>query len=266
MKSHTPRKRFGQNFLQDDWIIARIVEQIRPRPGDHLVEIGPGQGAITRPLLEHDIELDIIELDRDLVPRLREFAPGRAGYRVHEQDALRLDLGAIVAEGERLRVVGNLPYNISTPLLFHMLSQLDFIRDMHFMLQKEVVDRMASGPGGREYGRLSVMVQHHCRVESVLDIGPACFYPVPKVDSALVRLTPHEAPSSLDPEALVTIVRQAFNQRRKTLRNTLKGLIDEDGIRARGLDPGCRPDQIDPEGFRRLSPSLPGRARLLLPP
>jgi len=253
MKQHTPRKRFGQNFLQDDWIIARIVEQIHPRPGDHLVEIGPGQGAITRPLLEHDIELDVIELDRDLVPRLREFAPGRAGYRVHQQDALRLDLSTIASGGQRLRVVGNLPYNISTPLLFHMLSQLSFIQDMHFMLQKEVVERMAAGPGGRDYGRLSVMVQHCCLVESVLDIGPECFHPVPKVDSALVRLTPHATPSSVDADRLADVVRKAFSQRRKTLRNTLKGLIDEDGIRACGIDPGVRPEQVGLEGYRRLA-------------
>ena len=253
MNQHTPRKRFGQNFLQDDWIIARIIEQIRPRAGDHLVEIGPGQGALTRPLLEHDIELDVVELDRDLVPRLRDFAPGRAGYRVHEQDALRLDLGTIATNNERLRVVGNLPYNISTPLLFHMLSQLDYVEDMHFMLQKEVVERVAAGPGGRDYGRLSVMVQHYCLVESVLDIGPECFFPVPKVDSALVRLTPHETPSSVDSEVLATVVRKAFSQRRKTLRNTLKGMIDEDSIRACGIDPSLRPEQIDLEGYRRLA-------------
>jgi len=253
VNQHTPRKRFGQNFLQDDWISARIIEQIRPRAGDHLVEIGPGQGALTRPLLEHDIELDVVELDRDLVPRLRDFAPGRAGYRVHEQDALRLDLGTIATNNERLRVVGNLPYNISTPLLFHMLSQLDYVEDMHFMLQKEVVERVAAGPGGRDYGRLSVMVQHYCLVESVLDIGPECFFPVPKVDSALVRLTPHETPSSVDSEVLATVVRKAFSQRRKTLRNTLKGMIDEDSIRACGIDPSLRPEQIDLEGYRRLA-------------
>ncbi len=260
MKPHAPRKRFGQNFLQDDWIIARIVEQIRPRPGQHLVEIGPGQGALTCPLLEHDIELDVIELDRDLVPRLRLLAPGRDSYRIHEQDALRLDLGAIAPDGNRkgqhLRIVGNLPYNISTPLLFHMLSQLPFIQDMHFMLQKEVVERMASGPGGREYGRLSVMVQHYCAVESVLDIGPECFNPVPKVDSALVRLTPHATPSTVEPDALATVVRKAFSQRRKTLRNTLKGLIDEDGIRACGIDPRVRPEQVALEGYRRLAELL----------
>ncbi|MBI1194780.1 MAG: 16S rRNA (adenine(1518)-N(6)/adenine(1519)-N(6))-dimethyltransferase RsmA [Gammaproteobacteria bacterium] len=257
MKQHTPRKRFGQNFLQDDWIIARIVEQIGPRPGDHLVEIGPGQGALTKPLLQHDIELDVVELDRDLVPRLREFAPSRAGYRVHEQDALRLDLSAIATDGRKLRVVGNLPYNISTPLLFHMLSQLPYIADMHFMLQKEVVERMAAGPGGRDYGRLSVMIQHYCDVASVLDIGPECFHPVPKVDSALVRLVPHATPSAVDADALATVVRQAFSQRRKTLRNTLKGMIDEDGIRACGIDPGLRPEQIDLEGYRRLAGLLP---------
>jgi len=257
MKPHTPRKRFGQNFLQDAWIIARIIERIRPRPGDHLVEIGPGQGALTRPLLEHDIELDVIELDRDLVPRLRLLAPEHGGYRVHELDALRLDLGAIATNrdegGHRLRVVGNLPYNISTPLLFHMLSQLPLVKDMHFMLQKEVVDRMAAGPGGRDYGRLSVMVQHACAVESVLDIGPECFDPVPKVDSALVRLTPHATPSTVNQDALATVVRKAFSQRRKTLRNTLKGLIDEEGIRACGIDPGVRPEQVALDGYRRLA-------------
>jgi len=255
VKPHRARKRFGQNFLRDDWVINRIISLIDPVPGDHLVEIGPGQAALTRPLLAHNIALDIIELDRDLIPGLTSLACTQAQCHVHEQDALTLDLASIDPAGS-LRVVGNLPYNISTPLLFHMLDQIDKIKDMHFMLQKEVVDRMAATPGSRTYGRLSVMTQHRCTVEHLIEIGPECFEPMPKVTSALVRLTPHTSPSPVSTDTLSTVVRQAFSQRRKTLRNSMKKLIDEDGLRACSIDPTQRPEQIDLAGYRRMADFL----------
>jgi 16S rRNA (adenine1518-N6/adenine1519-N6)-dimethyltransferase len=253
--NHRPRKRFGQNFLHDPGVIARIVRAINPQPGDRLVEIGPGQGAITIALLEAAGELDAIELDRDLLEPLREKCAGLGELRLHSGDALRFDFRRLAGDGPPLRVTGNLPYNISTPLLFHLLDQADVIRDMHFMLQKEVVQRMAAGPGGRDYGRLSVMVQVRCEVESLFEIGPGAFNPPPKVDSALVRLTPRQLPelTPRDPGLLAQIVAQAFSQRRKTLRNTLKPLLPAERIEAAGLDPTQRPEQISPAQYVALA-------------
>lgn len=257
MKSHRPRKRFGQNFLRNDRIIHDIVAAIAPRPGQHLVEIGPGQGALTRPLLDAGTTLDVVELDRDLLPGLEALTTERQRFRIWHLDALELDLVRLAA-GERLRIVGNLPYNISTPLIFKLLGQIEAIADMHFMLQKEVVARLAAGPGGRDYGRLSVMVQHLCDVEALFDVGPEAFDPVPRVTSACVRLLPRPAPAVVDEHAFATVVRQAFGQRRKTLRNTLRGLLDEAGIRACGIDPGLRPEQIPVVGFESLACMLSG--------
>ncbi len=255
--THKARKRFGQNFLHDRAVIQRIVQAIHPRPGQRLVEIGPGQGAITLPLLQACHHLDVVELDRDLVRPLADKAAGLGELVVHQQDALRFDFSSL-AEGEELRIVGNLPYNISTPLLFHLIEQSDAIQDMHFMLQQEVVDRMAAAPGSGDYGRLSVMIQYHCRVEPLFRVGSGAFKPAPKVDSAFVRLIPWPEPpvAVKNIEQLTTLVRQAFSQRRKTLRNTLKGLLTEEAIRATGADPSARPETISLEQFVALANQL----------
>jgi 16S rRNA (adenine1518-N6/adenine1519-N6)-dimethyltransferase len=251
---HRPRKRFGQHFLHDPGTIARILAAIAPAAGDHLVEIGPGRGALTVGLLEAAGRLDVVELDRDLIPLLRERCAGHGTLTVHQADAMAFDF-CTLGGGRPLRLVGNLPYNISSPLLFHLLGQAACIRDMHFMLQREVVERMAAPPGSRTYGRLSVMVQYHCRAEALFTVHPGAFHPPPKVDSAVVRLVPH-ARRPLDAAGesrLAALVRQAFTQRRKTLRNGLKGLLDEPAIRAAGLDPGARPETVSVEQFIRLA-------------
>jgi 16S rRNA (adenine1518-N6/adenine1519-N6)-dimethyltransferase len=255
--THKARKRFGQNFLHDPLVIQRIVQAINARPGQRLVEIGPGQGAITLPLLRACRHLEVIELDRDLIRPLAEKAATIGELVIHQQDALRFDFRSL-ANGETLRTVGNLPYNISTPLLFHLIEQSDAIRDMHFMLQKEVVDRMAAAPGSDDYGRLSVMVQYHCRVEPLFRVGPGAFKPAPRVDSAFVRLTPWpEAPFPVkNTEYLTALVRQAFSQRRKTLRNALKSLLSEENIRATGADPSARPETISLEQYVALANQL----------
>jgi len=255
--NHRARKRFGQNFLHDPAIIERIVQVVNPQPGQRLVEIGPGKGAITFPLLAACKHLEVIELDRDLVQPLATKASAFGELVIHQQDALRFDFAAL-AGGERIRTVGNLPYNISTPLLFHLIDQSDSIQDMHFMLQKEVVDRMAAGPGNRDYGRLSVMIQYRCKVEPLFRVGPGAFQPAPKVDSVFVRLTPWPQPpvTVKNTECLETVVRQAFSQRRKTLRNTLKGLVPEQAIRATGADPMARPENISLEQYAALANQL----------
>ena len=255
--THKARKRFGQNFLHDPLVIQRIVQAINPLPGQRLVEIGPGQGAITLPLLRACRHLEVVELDRDLIQPLAAKAATAGELVIHQQDALRFDFRNL-ADGERLRTVGNLPYNISTPLLFHLLEQADAIQDMHFMLQKEVVDRMAAAPGGGDYGRLSVMIQYHCRVEPLFRVGPGAFKPAPKVDSAFVRLTPWPQPPfpANNTGLLTTLVRQAFSQRRKTLRNALKGLLSEQSIRATGTDPAARPETIGVEQYVALANQL----------
>ncbi|HEY1128803.1 MAG TPA: 16S rRNA (adenine(1518)-N(6)/adenine(1519)-N(6))-dimethyltransferase RsmA [Roseateles sp.] len=218
MKSHIPRKRFGQHFLTDVALIDAIVDLIDPQPGDTLVEIGPGLGAMTLPLLERRKPLTVIELDRDLAARLRK----RDDVEVIESDVLKVDFKSLAAaKGTRLRVVGNLPYNISTPILFHLLDAVNDIVDQHFMLQKEVVDRMAAGPGGKDYGRLSVMLQWRYDIESVLDVPPESFDPPPRVDSAIVRMQPLKTPPALNPALLGELVTSAFSQRRKLLRHSL---------------------------------------------
>ncbi|UAW98769.1 16S rRNA (adenine(1518)-N(6)/adenine(1519)-N(6))-dimethyltransferase RsmA [Halopseudomonas nanhaiensis] len=258
---HRARKRFGQNFLHDAGVINRIHRAIAPREGQHVVEIGPGQGAITEGLLASGARLDVVELDHDLHPILLSRFGHLRNFALHKGDALKFDFASL-ADGQRLRIVGNLPYNISTPLMFHLLDQAHCVEDMHFMLQKEVVQRLAAGPGSSHYGRLGIMVQYHCQVEHLFDVGPGAFSPAPKVDSAIVRLTPHATlPFPADePEMLERVVREAFNQRRKTLRNTLKPLLDADGIAAEGLDPMLRPEQVDLAGFVRLANRLARQA------
>jgi len=244
--SHRPRKRFGQNFLHDQAVIERILGCVNPQPGERLVEIGPGQGALTRGLLERCGELDAIELDRDLLEPLKRMCASLGTLRLHNADALKFDFHRLRSDERRLRLVGNLPYNISTPLLFHLIDQADAIEDMHFMLQKEVVERMAAGPGSKAYGRLSVMLQVSCEVTPLFDIGPESFEPPPKVDSSVVRLRPLAQPL-VAPDRLEDFSRflaTAFGQRRKTLRNNLKGLLGGEQIAALGIDPGARTETL----------------------
>jgi 16S rRNA (adenine1518-N6/adenine1519-N6)-dimethyltransferase len=253
---HRPRKRFGQHFLHDPRIIGRILAAVDPRPGDRLVEIGPGLGAITLPLLERAGALTAVELDRDVIPVLEAAARGKGALTVVQGDALEVELAALAPAGARIRLVGNLPYNVSTPLLFRFLEQADRIADMHFMLQKEVVRRMAAKPGGKEYGRLTVMLAARCRVEPLFNIGPGAFRPPPKVDSAFVRLTPHATPPFPlpDPARYAAIVTCAFSHRRKTLKNALAGLVDENMILTAGLDPKTRPETLSAADYARLCP------------
>jgi 16S rRNA (adenine1518-N6/adenine1519-N6)-dimethyltransferase len=252
---HRPRKRFGQHFLHDPQVIARIVAAIRPMPGEQLVEIGPGLGALTRPLLQAARELDVVELDRDLLEPLQTRCAGLGTLRIHQADALAFDFARLRGEGPRLRVAGNLPYNISTPLLFHLLAQAEQIHDLHFMLQQEVVERMAAGPGEDAYGRLSVMLQYRCQVEALFTVGPDAFQPPPRVWSAVVRLVPREtsAVTVRDEQQFAEVVRRAFAQRRKTLRNSLHGLLDAAQIKAAGVDPTARPEILDLAAFAALS-------------
>ena len=257
---HRPRKRFGQHFLHDPGVIARIVAAIAPKPGERLVEIGPGLGALTTALLPAVGHLDVVELDRDLPEPLAARCAGLGELRIHAADALEFDFRTLAPEAGGLRVVGNLPYNISTPLLFHLLDQADCIRDMHFMLQKEVVDRLAADPGTKTYGRLSVMTQFRCAVIPLFDVGPGAFNPPPKVWSAVVRLVPYRGPPVTlnHPERLEDVVRRAFAQRRKTLRNALKGLLDAEAIAAADVDPKARAEVLDLAAFARLADAAEG--------
>jgi 16S rRNA (adenine1518-N6/adenine1519-N6)-dimethyltransferase len=243
---HQARKRFGQNFLVDQRIINHIVRSIRPQAADNLVEIGPGKGAITALLLNACPNLNVVELDRDLIPIIKATFSQFPGLVVHQADALKFDFSALVTEQNPLRIVGNLPYNISTPLIFHLLSFRELVRDMHFMLQKEVVLRMAAQVGDNNYGRLGIMTQYFCQVEHLFDVGPECFRPVPKVESAIVRLTPHrQLPfQAKGHEALEVVVRTAFSQRRKTLRNALKLMFNDQQLEEEGLNPTLRPENV----------------------
>ena len=255
--SHRPRKRFGQNFLHDPVIINKIINAIRPARSDALLEIGPGQGAITRPLLEAAGKLTVVELDRDLIGPLQAGCSGIGELTVHSADALTFDFCQVAGQ-QLLRIIGNLPYNISTPLLFHLLDQHQCIRDMHFMLQKEVVERMAASPGSGQYGRLSVMLQYRCRVTPLFTIGSGAFKPPPRVESAFVRLEPYAKPLvQLSNEAtFAALVRQAFSQRRKTLRNTLRDLLDAADISSLGIDPSARAETLDIHDFASLANRL----------
>ncbi|MCJ8170289.1 16S rRNA (adenine(1518)-N(6)/adenine(1519)-N(6))-dimethyltransferase RsmA [Atopomonas sediminilitoris] len=255
---HRARKRFGQNFLHDAGVIHRILRAIGAKQGDHLVEIGPGQGAITEGLVGSEARVDVIELDQDLLPLLTLKFGLKDNFALHSGDAMKFDFASLSTTPASLRVVGNLPYNISTPLIFHLLSYSGLIRDMHFMLQKEVVKRMAASPGGGDWGRLSIMVQYYCDVEYLFTVGPGAFNPAPKVDSAIVRLTPHATlpHPAKNPTLLEDVVREAFNQRRKTLRNTLKSLLSAADIEACDIDPGLRPEQLSLAQFVALANRL----------
>jgi 16S rRNA (adenine1518-N6/adenine1519-N6)-dimethyltransferase len=250
---HVARKRFGQHFLADPAVIQRIVAAIDPRPGQALIEIGPGRGAMTQPLVERCGALTVIELDRDLAARLR----ARRGLDVIEADVLAVDFRALAHAAQRpLRVVGNLPYNISTPILFHLLGSAEFIADQHFMLQKEVVARMAAAPGGKDYGRLSVMLQWRYEIEALFEVPPTAFDPPPRVDSAVVRMTPCAVPALADGARLGEIVSLAFSQRRKLLRHTLGRWLDERGL-AGSFDVQRRAEEVPVAEYVALAQRLP---------
>jgi 16S rRNA (adenine1518-N6/adenine1519-N6)-dimethyltransferase len=255
--SHIPRKRFGQHFLHDKNILRRIVESVAPQPGDTLIEIGPGEGALTLPLLAAAGRLTAIELDRDLIEPLRARTASIGEFHVINRDVLGVDFGSLAADSP-IRLVGNLPYNISTPILFHCLDYAASIRDMHFMLQKEVVDRMAAGPGSKTYGRLSVMLQLRCTVEPLFGVPPGAFRPPPKVDSAVVRLTPLTADAlpRCNFGLVERLVRAAFGQRRKTLSNALHELANAEQLVAAGIDPRARAEQLAPAEFVAIAQYL----------
>jgi 16S rRNA (adenine1518-N6/adenine1519-N6)-dimethyltransferase len=258
--SARPKKHYGQHFLHERGVIERIVAAIAPRPDDRIIEIGPGEGALTLPLLRAAGHLTAIELDTDLIEPLRARAAGIGKLEIIHADVLKVDLTAL-ASGGKLRLAGNLPYYVSSPILFHCLAHADAITDMHFMLQKEVVDRMAAAPGSKVYGRLSVMLQLVCGVEPLLRVAAGAFRPPPKVESAVVRLTPLSQAQCPDPALSVKIdavVRAAFNQRRKTLSNALRGLLDAEAIRAAGIDPRARAEDIAPAGFVELAHHMAG--------
>lgn len=249
--SHVARKRFGQNFLVDSGIIGAIVSAVNPKPGECVVEIGPGLGAITVPLMERVGHLHVVEIDRDLIARLKkQYAPEQ--LTVHEGDALAFDFASI---GTRMKLVGNLPYNISTPLLFHLASFGELVDDMHFMLQKEVVERMVAEPGDADFGRLSVMLQYRFWLEWLIDVPPESFDPPPKVDSAVVRLIPKPLAElrAVDEARFASVVQAAFAQRRKMLRNTLKGILDDAGFAALGIAPTLRPEDVAVEDYVRIA-------------
>jgi 16S rRNA (adenine1518-N6/adenine1519-N6)-dimethyltransferase len=252
--THQPRKRFGQNFLADPQVVQQIISTINPVAGELILEIGPGQAAISSPLAETGAELHLLEIDRDLAARLEARFASAGNVEVHTGDALNVDFSKLL--GDRpFRLVGNLPYNISTPLLFHVLQWRRLVTDMHFMLQQEVVKRMAASPGGKTWGRLSVMCQVYCEVTQLFNVPPEAFTPSPKVQSSFVRLVPHATPPAIirDMPAFERLVSQAFSMRRKTLRNALKNMLDAPLIEAAGIDPGMRPETLGIEQFAALA-------------
>ena len=250
---HQAKKRFGQNFLHNEAVISDIIDAINPEPGENLIEIGPGLGALTEPVVERAEKLSVVELDRDLAHRLRHHPFLAPHLTIYETDALNFDFSQLAKDEndveKPLRIFGNLPYNISTPLIFHLLTFKDKVKDMHFMLQKEVVERMASGPDCKAYGRLSIMTQYQCEVIPVMEIGPEAFKPAPKVDSAIVRLIPHKEIKNpvKDIGALNTVCLAAFNQRRKTIRNGFKKLISEAQLAS------LRPENLTLDDFIKLA-------------
>ena len=256
--AHKPRKRFGQNFLHDKMVIQRIVNSINPRQGDHMVEIGPGEGALTELVLDKIGAMDVVELDRDLIPLLKIRFVINDGLTIHQADALKFDFCQLQQDDKKIRIIGNLPYNISTPLLFHLFDNRHCIQDMHFMLQKEVVDRIVAKPGDAAYGRLGIMMQYFCRSEYVFTVKPGAFRPAPKVDSAIVRLIPHETPpvNIDDFDEFSKIVNFSFTQRRKTLRNILKGKLEISQIEALGIEPTIRPERLSLEDFVKIANTL----------
>jgi len=270
---HQAKKRFGQNFLHNEAVISDIIDVINPEPGENLVEIGPGLGALTEPVIERAEKLSVVELDRDLAKRLRHHPFLAPHLTIYETDALSFDFAQLATDERPLRIFGNLPYNISTPLIFHLLTFKDKVQDMHFMLQKEVVQRMASGPDCKAYGRLSIMTQYQCQVIPVMEIGPEAFKPAPKVDSAIVRLIPHRNIKNpvKDIGALNTVCLAAFNQRRKTIRNGFKNLISVAQLESLNIDANLRPENLTIDDYIMLAnfivdnppePSAPDKKKL----
>lgn len=253
--THVPRKRFGQHFLNDKAVIERIIQELNPKSNEHLIEIGAGQGALTIPLLKILKVLEIIEIDRDLIPLLQERAARYGELIIHEVDALTFDFASIKQDNRLLHVFGNLPYNISTPLIFHLLEYSKIISDMLFMLQKEVVERLAAVPDNKHYGRLSVMVQYHCKVERLFDVPSSAFYPPPQVQSSIIRMTPYrELPyPALDYQVFADVVRHAFGQRRKTIRNSLKDLVNDEVWAASEIRSDLRAENLSLKNFVEIS-------------
>ncbi len=255
---HQARKRFGQNFLKDEAIIARIISEIGAQPSDHLLEIGPGQGALTESLAAAAGRLDCVELDRDLARYLQAHFAGNDKVTIYQQDILKFDIGSLTSEAHSLRVIGNLPYNISTPVLFYLLRSHQLIADMTFMLQLEVVQRMVAGVGDKNYGRLGLMLQYYCEIEHLFNVPSAAFSPRPKVSSAIVRLRPHrQLPvQAADASVLQSVIRGAFNQRRKTLKNSLKGIISEEALQQLPVDITLRPENLTLQDYVVISDAI----------
>lgn len=256
--THKARKRFGQNFLVDQNVIDKIIYAITPKPDDYLVEIGPGQGALSQLLLELCPKLTMIELDRDLIPILEALCQPLGDVTIYQQDVLRFNFNDIVQPDKKMRVIGNLPYNISTPLIFHLFKFCQNIQDMHFMLQHEVVQRMAAQPGSKQFGRLSVMVQCYCEVHPLFNVSAQAFDPVPKVQSSIVRLVPHlQPPHPIDNmDVFEQVVRQAFSMKRKTLRNSLKKMLADQQLKDIGIDGQRRPEQLSLAEFALISNTI----------
>ena len=261
---HQAKKRFGQNFLHDDSVISRIVDAINPEPNENLIEIGPGLGALTEPVIDRAGKLSVIELDRDLAYRLRHHPFLAPHLTIYETDALKFDFSQLSTSEQPLRIFGNLPYNISTPLIFHLLTFNNIIKDMYFMLQKEVVDRMVALPNCKAYGRLSIMTQYQCQVIPVMEIGPAAFKPAPKVTSAIVRLIPHKKVKHavLDITMLNKVCLAAFNQRRKTIRNSFKKLLSSEQIISLSIDPTIRPENLTVDQYIDIANFLTNQAAI----
>lgn len=258
--SHQARKRFGQNFLHDRGVIARIINSVNPAVEDHLLEIGPGQGALTRPLAATGARLDCVELDRDLAAYLQKEFAGSSRVTIYQHDILKFDLHQLSTSPGQLRIIGNLPYNISTPVLFTLLQQHALIKDMTFMLQLEVVQRMAAGAGDKSYGRLSLMLQYYCEVIHLFNVPSAAFTPRPKVSSAIVRLVPHQRfpMQAKDAAWLQIVIRTAFNQRRKTLKNSLKTIISEEVLNSLPIDGSLRPENLTLADYVLISDATSG--------
>lgn len=256
MSAHQPRKRFGQHFLIDQHIVEQIIQLINPQPGQHLIEIGPGRGVLTRELLKYDIELTAIEIDRDLIGSLNSEFGQQRGFRLLEADALSVDFKSL-ARPSGSHVVGNLPYNISTPILLHLFQRLDNISQMTFMLQKEFIARMCSEAGNRDFGRLSILTQTHCLAEEILEVPAAAFLPPPRVESAVVRLSP--LANQLDEKlkhTLATVTQRAFSQRRKMLKRSLRDLCPEQTLLQLGINPLARPQEVEIDTYIRLAKAL----------
>lgn len=252
--THRPRKRFGQNFLVDQAVIQRIISAIRLKPDQHIVEIGPGKGALTALIADKVDRFDLIELDKDLVPCLEEKFK-RPGLNIYQADALKFDLRTLLDDERQIRLIGNLPYNISTPLLFHIIKYRSIVEDMHFMLQKEVVQRLTSDVNSSHYGRLGIMVQYYCKTEALFDVLPESFQPKPKVTSSIIRIKPHQTLPFLckDVAILADLVRDAFNMRRKTIRNSMKKIITTIELEQLEINPDLRPESVSIELFVKIA-------------